>query len=43
MIMCTVPPVDKGYPYEFVSAEQLLSDFFDNVDRLINEVTKGKA
>ena len=25
-------PRDKGYPYEFRSAHQLLSDFFDAVD-----------
>lgn len=28
---------DKGYPYEFTSAEQLLTDFFANVDKIINE------
>ncbi|EBM3801191.1 hypothetical protein KG487_003998 [Salmonella enterica subsp. enterica serovar 4,5,12:b:-] len=32
---------DKGYPYEFISAEQLLSDFFANVDRIIDEITRG--
>lgn len=29
---------DKGVPYVFVSAAQLLSDFFDEVDRVLKEV-----
>lgn len=32
--------MDKGTPYEFTSAQQLLSDFFSNVDRIVAEVTK---
>ncbi|MCL2891986.1 toxin-antitoxin system TumE family protein [Brenneria tiliae] len=28
---------DKGYPYEFVSAAQLLEDFFNKVDEIIEE------
>jgi hypothetical protein len=31
---------DKGTPYEFSSAEQLLSDFFDEVNRILKEITK---
>ncbi|HFO5615127.1 TPA: type II toxin-antitoxin system YafO family toxin [Escherichia coli] len=33
---------DKGYPYEFTSAEQLLLDFFNHVDRVIAEQQRGK-
>lgn len=29
---------DKGTPYEFVSAEQLLSDFFMEVNRILDEI-----
>jgi len=29
---------DKGVPYEFTSADQLLKDFFDDVDRVLTEV-----
>ena len=28
-------PVDKGRPYEFVSAEQLLTDFLTDVERVL--------
>lgn len=28
---------EKTFPYEFTSAEQLLSDFFANTDRIIYE------
>jgi hypothetical protein len=31
---------DKGTPYAFSSAEQLLKDFFDEVNRILKEVTK---
>jgi hypothetical protein len=31
---------DKGTPYTFSSAEQLLSDFFTEVNRVLKEVTK---
>lgn len=31
---------DKGVPYEFKDAEQLLIDFFDHVDRILAEVKK---
>lgn len=31
---------DKGQPYEFQSAHQLLADFFANVDRILKEVQK---
>lgn len=30
--------IDKGYPYTFTSAEQLLQDFFDNVDRIMDSL-----
>ncbi|HEY2344926.1 MAG TPA: DUF6516 family protein [Xanthomonadaceae bacterium] len=28
---------DKGVPYEFIDADQLLGDFFDEVDRVLKE------
>ncbi|MHB8311070.1 MAG: hypothetical protein ACYDCY_11880, partial [Metallibacterium sp.] len=28
---------DKGVPYEFTSADQLLKDFFGEVDRVLKE------
>lgn len=28
---------DKGVPYEFTTAHQLLSDFFDEVDRVLEQ------
>jgi len=31
---------DKGVPYEFKDAQQLMSDFFTDVDRILREVTK---
>jgi len=31
---------DKGVPYEFVDAYQLLQDFFADVDRIVQEYTK---
>jgi len=31
---------DKGVPYEFVDAQQLLNDFFADVDRILLEVRK---
>lgn len=31
---------DKGVPYEFVDAYQLLTDFFSNVDAVIKKVTE---
>lgn len=31
---------DKGVPYEFSDAEQLLNDFFDDVDAVIKEAKK---
>jgi|TARA_R100001143_G_scaffold35612_1_gene33201 hypothetical protein len=31
---------DKGVPYEFTEAQQLLNDFFDDVDRVLLEVKK---
>lgn len=31
---------DKGQPYEFQSAHQLLADFFADVDRILKEVQK---
>ena len=30
-------PKDKGIPYEFVSAYQLLKDFFNEVDKVLKE------
>ncbi len=30
---------DKGVPYEFTSAQQLLEDFFHEVDRVLEETT----
>ena len=32
---------DKGIPYEFTSAEQLLKDFFEDVDRVLKEVEQS--
>lgn len=32
--------VDKGVPYEFTSAQQLLEDFFADTDRVLQEVNK---
>ena len=29
---------DKGVPYEFQDAQQLLVDFFNEVDRVLKEV-----
>lgn len=29
---------DKGVPYEFKNADQLLKDFFEDVDRVLQEV-----
>ncbi|HRQ63476.1 MAG TPA: DUF6516 family protein [Xanthomonadaceae bacterium] len=31
---------DKGVPYEFTSAQQLLEDFFHDVDRVLAKVRK---
>jgi len=31
---------DKGAPYEFKNAQQLLEDFFADVDRVLQEVNK---
>lgn len=31
---------DKGVPYEFQDAHQLLADFFSEVDRLLQEIEK---
>ena len=31
---------DKGTPYTFSSAEPLLKDFFDEVNRILKEVAK---
>jgi len=31
---------DKGAPYEFQNAHQLLTDFFESVDRILQEVQK---
>ena len=31
---------DKGVAYEFTSADQLLKDFFDEVDRVLEEMHK---
>jgi hypothetical protein len=28
-------PSDKGFPYYFVSAAQLISDFFEKIDEVI--------
>ncbi|EIZ2107017.1 hypothetical protein MOQ95_001531 [Salmonella enterica] len=33
-------PVDKGYPYTFVSVAQLLEDFFTRIDEVIAEREK---
>lgn len=30
---------DKGVPYEFTSPQQLLEDFFNEVDRVLEETT----
>jgi hypothetical protein len=32
---------DKGVPYEFKDAHQLLSDFFVEVDRVLKEARKS--
>ena len=32
--------VDKGTPYEFSSAQQLISDFFNEVNRILKEATQ---
>ena len=32
--------LDKGLPYEFKDAQQLLEDFFADVDRVLQEVSK---
>jgi len=32
---------DKGVPYEFKDAHQLLSDFFNEVDRVLEEIRKS--
>lgn len=32
---------DQGQPYTFVSAEQLLSDFFDEVNKIISMIDGG--
>jgi hypothetical protein len=32
---------DKGTPYEFESAEQLLSDFFKAVNSILNKLNNG--
>ena len=31
---------DKGEPYEFRDAHQLLADFFNEVDRVLREIKK---
>lgn len=31
-------PVDQGVPYEFVDAQQLMTDFFAEVDRILKEL-----
>lgn len=31
---------DKGVPYEFKDAQQLINDFFSDVDRVLQEVKK---
>lgn len=31
---------DKGIPYEFKDADQLLKDFFEDVDRVLQEVKR---
>ena len=31
---------DKGVPYEFKDAQQLINDFFADVDRVLQEVSK---
>ena len=31
---------DKGVPYEFQDAHQLLTDFFADVDRVLQEIQK---
>lgn len=33
-------PSDKGVPYEFKDAQQLLEDFFADVDRVLSKVIK---
>jgi hypothetical protein len=32
---------DKGAPYEFKDAQQLMNDFVADVDRVLSEVKKG--
>jgi hypothetical protein len=32
---------DKGVPYEFQDAQQLLIDFFEEVDRVLKQVRQG--
>jgi len=32
--------IDKGIPYEFINAYQLLEDFFADVDSVLNEAQK---
>lgn len=34
---------DKGTPYEFVDAAQLIEDFFRSIEKIIAEVTKLKT
>ncbi len=33
-------PYDKGYPYEFLSAAQLIEDFFNKCDEVIEQREK---
>jgi len=33
-------PSDKGFPYDFVSAAQLISDFFEKIDEVIAQREK---
>lgn len=33
-------PSDQGVPYEFKDAQQLINDFFADVDRILQEVRK---
>ncbi len=33
-------PSDQGVPYKFKDAQQLINDFFTNVDRILQEVRK---
>ena len=34
---------DKGVPYEFVNAYQLLEDFFNNVDKILKEYRRSRG